>query len=51
MNNGQYFNYLLEAFDDEHNLCRVVLIGEDNAVRLLVIGDDERWKGGEKENE
>jgi len=48
MNNEQYFNYLLDAFDEEHHLIRIVLIGEDNAVRLLVL-DNEKW--GEVKNE
>ena len=42
MNNKEYFDYLLNIFDEEHHLIRVVLIGEDNAVRLLVL-DDEKW--------
>ncbi len=42
MNNKEYFDYLLNIFDEEHHLIRIVLIGEDNAVRLLVL-DDEKW--------
>lgn len=47
MNNEQYLDYLVDVFDEEHKLIRVILIGEDNAVRLLVL-DDEKWKGGNK---
>ncbi len=36
MNNEEYFDYLLDTFDKEHKLTRIVLIGEDNAIRLLV---------------
>ncbi len=43
MNNEQYFDYLLNSFDEEHNLIRIVLIGQDNAVRLLVM-DDDKWE-------
>jgi hypothetical protein len=35
MNNPMWFDYLTRIFDEEHNLIRVVLIGEDNAVRVL----------------
>lgn len=42
MNKEEYFDYLLEVFDEEHKLIRIVLIGEDNAVRLLVM-DDSGW--------
>ncbi len=41
MEDEKYFDYLLNIFDEEHHLVKVVLIGEDNAVRLLVI-DEER---------
>lgn len=44
MNNEQYFNYLLDSFDEEHKLIRVVLIGEDNAVRLLVMDEKKEWE-------
>jgi len=43
MDNKQYFDYLLDTFDEEHHLIRIVLIGEDNAVRLLVL-DDDKWE-------
>ena len=43
MTDEQYFDYLLNTFDEEHHLIRVVLIGEDNAVRLLVL-DNEKWE-------
>lgn len=42
MNNEEYFDYLLNSFDEEHHLTRIVLIGEDNAVRLLVLND--KWE-------
>ncbi len=48
MNNEQYFDYLLDTFDKEHKLTRIVLIGEDDAIRLLVL-DENKWeenKGG-----
>ncbi len=43
MNNEQYFDYLLNSFDEEHQLTRIVLIGEDNAIRLLVMEKD-KWE-------
>lgn len=44
MNNEQYFDYLLNSFDEEHQLTRIVLIGEDNAVRLLVLDNKKQWE-------
>ena len=35
MNNKNWFDYLTQIFDEEHNLVRVILIGEDNAIRIL----------------
>lgn len=43
MKNEEYFDYLLDTFNEEHHLIRIVLIGEDNAVRLLVL-DNEKWE-------
>ena len=43
MNNEQYFDYLLNSFDEEHKLIRIVLIGQDNAIRLLVM-DNDKWE-------
>ena len=44
MTDEQYFDYLLNTFDEEHHLTRIVLIGEDNAVRLLVMDEKKEWK-------
>ncbi len=35
MKNEQWFNYITNVFDEEHNLVRIILIGEDNAIRVL----------------
>ena len=43
MNNGQWFDYLTNVFDEEHNLIRIILIGEDNAVRVLA-REDYEWE-------
>ncbi len=43
MNNEEYLDYLINTFDEENNLIRIVLIGENNAVRLLVL-DNEKWE-------
>ena len=44
MTDEQYFDYLINTFDEEHHLTRIVLIGEDNAVRLLVMDEKKEWK-------
>lgn len=44
MKNEEYFDYLLDNFDEEHNLVKIVLIGEDNAVRLLVVDEGDKWR-------
>jgi hypothetical protein len=44
MTDEQYFDYLLNTFDEEHKLTRIVLIGENNAVRLLVLDDKKQWE-------
>jgi len=41
MDNGEYFDYLLDCFDKEHHLVKLVLIGEDDAIRLLVLDEDD----------
>lgn len=48
MNNEQYFDYLLDAFDEENKLTKIILIGENNAVRLLVM--DELKRDEQNEN-
>jgi len=35
MKNEQWFDYITNTFDEEHNLVRIILIGEDNAIRIL----------------
>ncbi len=45
MNNVEYFDYLFDTFDEEHKLIRIILIGEDNAIRLLVL-ENEKWGEG-----
>ena len=40
MNNERWFDYLTQTFHEEHNLTRIVLIGEDNAVRVLAVEDN-----------
>ncbi len=43
MNNEDYFDYLLDTFDREHKMNKIILIGEDDAIRLLVM-DNNKWK-------
>ncbi len=45
MNNSNWFDYLAQIFHQEHNLTRVILIGEDNAIRVLAVEDTEDEKG------
>ncbi len=40
--NEQWFDYLTNIFHEEHDLTRVILIGKDNAVRVLAREDSEK---------
>ncbi len=42
MDNENWFDYLAEVFHEEHNLTRVILVGEDNAIRVLAVEDNEK---------
>ncbi len=43
MNNEEYFDYLLDTFDREHKMIKIILIGKDDAIRLLVL-DKNKWE-------
>ena len=43
MNDQEYLDYLVDIFDKENQLEKVILIGKNNAIRLLVMSG-EKWK-------
>ncbi len=43
MNDQEYLDYLVDTFDKENKLEKVILIGKNNAIRLLVM-TEEKWK-------
>lgn len=44
MKSEEYFDYLLDVFDEEHHLVKIILIGEDNAVRLLALDEEDKFE-------